>query len=246
MKLLAYLLTPIYLLSFGLVLLVFQPMQWLAFNLFGYRAQQRMVYALNWGLMRCIHVLGGRVDFRLNTAQLPTGRPYIFAANHQSMNDIPAMIWFLRKYRPVFIAKQELSKGIPSISYNYKCGGAVGINRKDPAQAIAAISALGQRAARTGESVCIFPEGSRSRDGQLRTFHSGGMAALLEQMPEAVVVPICIENSWKLVRHGFWPIPLGIRLRWTSLEPIACAGKSVDEVMELLKSRIAAAQEQQD
>lgn len=240
-KIIAYFLTPFYLLSFGLVLLIFQPLQWLAFNIFGYRAQQWMVYRLNWGLMRCIHVMGSRLDFKLNKAKIPANKPLIFAANHQSMNDIPAMIWFLRVYRPLFIAKKELSKGIPSISYNYKCGGAIGINRKDPVQARQAIEALGQRVAQSGESVCIFPEGTRSRDGQLKPFQPGGIKTLLQAIPDAVIIPIHIQNSWKLVQDGFWPVPLGIRLRWQMLEPIDCTSLTGEEAVAQLESQMQAA-----
>lgn len=243
-KIIAYFLTPFYLLSFGLVLLLFQPLQWLAFHVFGYKAQQGMVYRLNWGLMRCIHIMGGRVDFRLDTARIPADKPLIFAANHQSMNDIPAMIWFLRQYRPVFIAKQELSKGIPSISYNYKCGGAIGINRKDSVQARQAIEALGKRVAGTGESVCIFPEGTRSRDGQLKAFQPGGIKTLLQAVPDAVIIPIHIQNSWKLVQDGFWPVPVGIHLRWQMLSPIACGGLSGEEAVAQLESQMQTASAQ--
>jgi 1-acyl-sn-glycerol-3-phosphate acyltransferase len=243
-KIIAYFLTPFYLLSFGLVLLLFQPLQWLAFHVFGYKAQQGMVYRLNWGLMRCIHIMGGRVDFRLDTARIPADKPLIFAANHQSMNDIPAMIWFLRQYRPVFIAKQELSKGIPSISYNYKCGGAIGINRKDSVQARQAIEALGKRVASTGESVCIFPEGTRSRDGQLKAFQPGGIKTLLQAVPDAVIIPIHLQNSWKLVQDGFWPVPVGIHLRWQMLSPIACGGLSGEEAVAQLESQMQTASAQ--
>ena len=237
-RLISYLLTPFYLLGFGLVLLVFQPLQWLAFNLIGYRAQQWMVYRLNWGLMRCIHIMGGRLDFSLDKAKIPANKVLIFAANHQSMNDIPAMIWFLRQYRPLFIAKKELSKGIPSISYNYKCGGAIGINRKDPVQAREAIEALGQRVASTGESVCIFPEGTRSRDGQLKPFQPGGIKTLLQAVPDAVIIPIYVQNSWKLMQDGFWPVPVGIPLRWQMLEPINCRDLSGEEVVAQLESQM--------
>jgi 1-acyl-sn-glycerol-3-phosphate acyltransferase len=237
-KFFGFIFTPLYLVCFGLVLVFFQPIQWLMFNTLGYKAQQQVVYVMNWCLMRCIHVMGGRIWFKINVSKLPTGRVLIFAANHQSMNDIPAMIWFLRKFRPVFVAKQELSKGIPGISYNYKCGGAVGINRKDSQQAREAIAILGKRIAESGESVCIFPEGTRSRDGNLRKFQPGGIKVLLEYNHDAVIIPIYIQNSWKLVRWGFKPIPFGIKLRWDMLEPVDCRDKSADQAVEELEMRI--------
>ncbi len=239
-KLLGYIFTPLYLLFFGLTLVVFTPIQWLAFNLLGYKAQQQVVYLMNWGLMRCIHWVGGSIHFELRKGELPGGASYIFAANHQSMNDIPAMIWFLRDFAPVFIAKKELSRGVPGISYNYHCGGAVGIDRKDPAQAREAIADLAKRCVLTGESICIFPEGTRSRDGQLKVFQAGGIKTILQHLPDAVVVPIAIENSWKLVKYKFWPIPFGVPLRWTMLEPIPCTGLDGEEVTRRVEAAIAA------
>jgi len=48
-------------------------------------------------------------------------------------------------------------------------------------------------------SAMIFPEGTRSADGVVRTFQSAGMAMLLKKCPEALIVPVAINNSWKMV-----------------------------------------------
>lgn len=238
-KFFGYLLTPLYLLCFGLNLLVFDLLQRLAYRMYGYAAQQQMVYGLNWVAMRCIHILGGSLEWDWNKVTPPAGRKIIFVANHQSMNDIPPMIWFLRKYRPIFIAKKELAKGIPSISYNYQCGGAVAIDRKDGVQARNAIMGLGKRLQVENISVCIFPEGTRARDGQLKKFQSGGLKTLLAEVPEAVIVPIAIANSWKLVRYGFWPIPAGIKIKFRVLAAIDATNRSADELIEQAHEQIS-------
>ena len=113
--------------------------------------------------------MGDTVTFT-NKQNLPVGRPIIFIANHQSMYDIPVMIWFLRKYHAKFISKIELTKGIPSISYNLRHGGAANIDRKDPRQSITEIAALGTRMKEKKWSAMIFPEGTRSKDGTVKTF----------------------------------------------------------------------------
>jgi len=238
-KAIGYVLTPFYLLCFGLDLLVFDLFQRVAYNTFGYAAQQKMVYGLNWVALRCIHLLGGSLVWNWNQVKIPANRKLIFVANHQSMNDIPPMIWFLRKFHPIFIAKKELAKGIPSISYNYKCGGAVAIDRKDGAQARAAIMGLSQRLKDENISVCIFPEGTRARDGQLKKFQAGGLKTILAEVPDAVVVPIAIANSWKLVRYGFWPIPAGIRLQFCVLPYIDATNSTAEEVIEEAHQRIS-------
>ncbi len=237
-KAIGYFLTPFYLLSFGITLLIFDVFQRLAWSIGGYAAQQNAVYWLNGTLMRLIHILGGRISFDFSPENLPTGKKLIFVANHQSMNDIPPMIWHFRKYAPIFIAKKELEKGVPSISYNYKRRGVIAIDRKDGGQARAAIMALGERLKNENISVCIFPEGTRARDGKLKPFQSGGIKTLLTQVPDAVLVPVVVANSWKMVQYGFWPIPAGIHLRFKVLEPLHVQGISADAALETVRNRI--------
>jgi 1-acyl-sn-glycerol-3-phosphate acyltransferase len=238
-KVIGYFLTPIYLLSFGITLLIFDVFQRIAWTLGGYSAQQNAVYWLNGTLMRLTYVLGGRISFDFSPVNLPAGKKFIFVANHQSMNDIPPMIWHFRKYAPIFIAKKELERGVPSISYNYKRGGVIAIDRKDGGQARAAIMALGERLKNENISVCIFPEGTRARDGKLKPFQSGGVKTLLAQVPDAVLVPVVVANSWKMVQYGFWPIPAGIHLRFKVLEPLDAQGLSADAALETIRNRIA-------
>lgn len=132
-KLLAYPLSSIYFLCFGLTLLVFHPIQWISFNIFGYGVHKKSVDILNLCLTRCTHILGTRYSFS-NPHDIRTDVPSIIVANHQSMSDIPPIIWFMRKYHPKFISKKELGKGIPSVSYNLKYGGSVLIDRKTRSQ----------------------------------------------------------------------------------------------------------------
>jgi 1-acyl-sn-glycerol-3-phosphate acyltransferase len=98
-------------LFFGLAVLAFHPIQWLCFNLFGYKAHKDSVDVLNWLLMRCLNILGTRFTFNVD-GDIPKNVPLIIVSNHQSMWDIPPIIWHLRKLHPAFISKKELGKGI--------------------------------------------------------------------------------------------------------------------------------------
>ncbi|MEZ4902423.1 MAG: lysophospholipid acyltransferase family protein [Spirosomataceae bacterium] len=118
-------------------------------------------------------ILGTRLRF-YEKAEIPTDRPVIFVANHQSMFDIIGMIWFLRKNYPIFVSKIELAKGIPSISYNLQKSGSALIDRQDGKQAILEIAKLGKLIEETKFSAAIFPEGTRSRTGELKPFAVGG------------------------------------------------------------------------
>lgn len=218
-KFFGYLLTPLFYLSFGLSLLVFHPLQWLAHRFFGYAAHKKVVDLLNFFLTYSQLWLFNSIKFK-NEFKLPTDRPIIFAANHQSLFDIPTLIWFLRKHHAKFISKIELTKGIPSISINLRVGGGANINRKDNKQAISELIKLGTRMQANSWSAVIFPEGTRAKDGKIKTFQFGGIATLLKSAPDALVVPIAIENSWKIVRYGSYPLTTGNAIKWTVLKPI--------------------------
>jgi 1-acyl-sn-glycerol-3-phosphate acyltransferase len=225
-----YILSPIHYLLFGLLLAIFHPIQWICFNSFGYKAHKWSVDTLNFFLVSSYYVLGNTVKFT-NKQNLPIGRPIIFIANHQSLYDIPAMIWFLRKYHAKFISKIELAKGIPSISYNLRHGGAANIDRKDPRQSIVEIAKLGTRMKENKWSAMIFPEGTRAKDGAVKTFHVGGIATLLKKCPEALIVPIAINNSWKMVRYGTYPLNTFISMTWEVLKPIEPEKRPLEDVV---------------
>ena len=229
-KLLGYVFSPLFYLAFFLSLVVFHPIQWVCYRFFGYRAHKVSVDILNFFLTYSDLFLLSSVSFK-NEQELPTDRPIIFVSNHQSMYDIPALIWFLRKYHVKFISKIELTKGIPSISFNLKYGGGANIDRKDSKQAISEIIKLGRRMKENTWSTMIFPEGTRSKDGHLKPFQVGGIATLLKVVPNALIVPIAIENSWKIVKYGTYPLRVGEQLRWTVLTPIEPAGKLPENVV---------------
>jgi 1-acyl-sn-glycerol-3-phosphate acyltransferase len=229
-KLIGYLLTPIFYLSFGLFLALFHPIQWICYKVFGYSAHKWSVDVLNFFLTYSQITLLNGVSFK-NNQKLPTDRPIIFVANHQSMYDIPSLIWFLRKHHPKFISKIELTKGIPSISFNLKYGGGANIDRKDSKQSISEIIKLGRRMNENNWSTVIFAEGTRAKDGKMKPFQVGGIATLLKIVPTAIIVPVAIENSWKIVRNGTYPLNALLPLKWTVLTPIERGDKNAEELV---------------
>jgi len=216
-KIVDYLLSSIYLLYFGLVLCVFHVAQVVAFNLLGRPAHKKTVDWMNASIAYGWYLTGSTIDFR--QIQLPTDRPIIFVANHQSMFDISPIIWFLRRYTPTFVSKIELAHGIPGVSYNLRKSGAALIDRKDSKQAIVEIARLGKLIQQHNYSAMIFPEGTRSRSdsGQMRPFISGGVAMLLKRAP------------LRSFSHMSWQVLAGI-------EP---AGHTPDEVVRLSQEAIA-------
>ena len=236
-KIISYPISLIAVLLFLVVILLFHPVQWICLKAFGYQAHKKSVDYLNFCLLKVGHLLGTTFDFQ-NRHLVPQGVPIIFVANHQSLYDIIAIIWFLRKHHPKFVSKKELGKGIPSVSFNLRHGGSVLIDRKDPKQAIPVIKKLGKYIEDHNRSAVIFPEGTRSRTGSPKPFAQSGLKILCKYAPLAYVVPISINNSWKMVKYGFFPLGLGNRLTFTVHEPISVANVPFEELMQRTESVI--------
>ncbi|MDV7186776.1 lysophospholipid acyltransferase family protein [Lutibacter sp. TH_r2] len=236
-KFLAYIPSAIYQLSFAVLLLIFHPIQWLCLKIGGYKAHKKSVDALNFFIVYSLYFLGTKISFK-NNHRIPENVPLIIVSNHQSMNDIPAIIWFLRKYHPKFVAKKELGKGIPSISFNLKHGGSVLIDRKDAKQAITEIAKLGKYIEANNRSAVIFPEGTRSRNGVPKRFSPNGLKMLVKYAPSAYVLPITVNNSWKFLKYGGFPNELGVNLTFDVHEPIKADSMKFDELFESVEASI--------
>ena len=222
---------------FGLCLVIFHPIQWICFNVFGYQAHKKSVDYLNFFLVRCTNILGTTYRFE-NLNSIPKNVPLIVVANHQSMYDIIAIIWYMRRYHCKFVSKKELGSGIPSVSYNLRHGGSVLIDRKDPKQAIPTIKGLSEYIEKNTRSAVIFPEGTRSKTGKPKEFAQSGLKILCKYAPSAYVVPISINNSWKMVRFGAFPMGLGNRLTFTIHEPMAVKDYAFEELIQKTEAAV--------
>ncbi len=237
-KLLAYPLTTLYFICFGLTLVIFHPIEWFCHRVFGYKALKKSVDALQFCLMRCLNVLGTRFTFN-NPHQISTDRPLIIVSNHQSMYDISPIMWYMRKHHVKFVAKKELGKGFPSVSYNLRHGGSVLIDRKNPRQALPAMMKFGEYIEDTKRAAVIFPEGTRSKDGNPRPFKTKGLEVLLKKVPSALIVPITVNNSWKMLRYGKFPMGIGNHIKFTVHKPLEIANfTNRDELLQEVENTI--------
>lgn len=208
-----------FLTAFGLLLLLFDVAQRAA-RLFGRRPHEYVVGALQWALVRSFRICGTRITIVRSPQVLPH-TPYLIIANHQSMFDVPIFGALFFTNFPKYVSKQSLAKWIPSISYNLRRGGNALIDRGDPEQAVGAIEALAAQVRERGVSAVIFPEGTRARRGELGKFRRRGTLALLDAAPDTAVVPVCIDQSWRLLQHNLTPVPFGTRVRVWIGDPIA-------------------------
>lgn len=230
-KLISYPFSILFYFFFSLWLIIFHPIQWVCYNVFGYNAHRWSVAILNWFLVRTTHILGTTYSIK-GFENVPNNVPVIIVSNHQSLYDIPPYIWFLRKLHPKFISKKELGKGIPSVSYNLRYGGSALIDRKDPKQALPEIKKVAEYINSNNYSVVIFPEGTRSKTGKPKEFATNGLKMLYKFAPDAYFLPITINNSWKMTRYGQFPLGLGNRLEYIIHEPLKISDYSFEEIFE--------------
>ncbi|WGH74554.1 lysophospholipid acyltransferase family protein [Tenacibaculum tangerinum] len=240
MKALSYILSSIFALVFFSLLLIFHPLQWLGLHLFGQKGHQKVVNIMNWFLIKSLLILGIRVQVE-NKHHLPENTTLIFVANHQSTFDIPPIIWYFRKHNPKFVSKKELGKGIPSISFNLKHGGAALIDRKDAKQALSELAKFAKRINKNKWSAAIFPEGTRSRTGKPKSFSVNGLKMIAKYNPEGYVVPLSINNSWKVFKYGKFPLGLGSPIKITTHQPIKVNSLPFDELVAKTEAAVKSA-----
>jgi 1-acyl-sn-glycerol-3-phosphate acyltransferase len=153
---------------------------------------------------------------------LPDG-PLIFACNHESALDILALLSVLpRAVR--FVAKRELFE-IPIFGWYMRIGGHIEVDRQHHAQAIASLKAAG-RTIRAGTSLIVFPEGTRSKDGQIHPFKKGPFVVAMEA--GVPVVPVAISGAGGITPKKQIAVHPGtIRIALADpVDPRACADRT--------------------
>ncbi len=120
----------------------------------------------------------------------------LFVANHQGLFDILALIGYLGK--PIgFIAKKETKK-LPIVSTWMELIHCVFIDRSDRRQAVKAIS-QGITYLKSGHSIVVFPEGTRSRGSNLNEFKSGSLR--LATKAKVPIVPVAINGTYQMMEQ---------------------------------------------
>ncbi len=140
----------------------------------------------------------------ISGTSLESNRCYVFMSNHQSLYDIPALIQSLPG-QARFLAKRSLFQ-IPIFGWALKAGGFVSIDRKDRSRASESFADAVDRL-KSGSSAVVFPEGTRSLDGELLPFERGGF--LLAIKSGAKIVPVGIQGSLQVRSRDSWVVRPG-------------------------------------
>ena len=172
---------------------------------------------------------GARV--RVHGAEhLRDGESYVFLSTHQSYMDIPAMLGYIPAQLRI-AAKREVFL-IPFLGWHMRRAGHISINRGATAEAVEALRRAASEV-RRGQSVFLFPEGTRSRDGALQPFKKGGFKFALEaRLP---VVPVTIVGTRQVLPRDsitFRPGDVDMYLD----PPIPTAGLADEDLPALMRA----------
>ncbi|MGD1839849.1 MAG: lysophospholipid acyltransferase family protein [Thermonemataceae bacterium] len=242
-KIIDWLFTIVFAPTFLLILVIFHPFLML-FSLFPYRIYALAPNALMWTLTKSLWLTAStyRIKGKSYLKKIPKGRPLIIISNHQSMLDIPAIgTALLRTHHVKFISKKSLAKNVPSISWNLRHGKHALIDRKDRLGSLQAIKNFAKEVIEYNFAACIFVEGTRSRDGQLSPFKIAGFETLLKEVPNALVLPIAVDNFWRITRYKMQPVESFLPLRLHILTPIEPQAQTAKEVLTHCEKQIKAA-----
>lgn len=151
----------------------------------------------------------------------------VYAANHTSYMDTPVVFSAL-PFQFRILAKKELWS-MPFIGWYLNRSGQIPIETENPRAALSSLSA-GVKALRLGMPLFVFPEGSRTPNGDLQAFLSG--AAFLAIRAQVPLVPVALSGVYDLLpihTHHFYPGDLKL----TAGEPIDTTGMTLRQADEL-------------
>jgi 1-acyl-sn-glycerol-3-phosphate acyltransferase len=112
------------------------------------------------------------------------------------------------------------------------------IDRKNRSQSVKEILLLGKHIEANNYAACIFPEGTRTKNGALKSFMPAGIASLLRTAPSALIVPFAIDGNYEIMKNGYFPMTLGCHLKLTALEPIEPKGLDTTEMTKNIENLI--------
>ena len=137
-------------------------------------------------------VTGVKVDIH-GLEHVDKNGQYIIVSNHTSAFDIPVIMWGY-PYSMVMLSKKAL-KYIPLFGWAMWTSGSIFVDRKNHSSALSTMNQTVEKLKKSKSSICIFPEGTRSLDGKVRSFKKGAfMLSLNSGIP---ILPAIIEGAFE-------------------------------------------------
>ena len=162
---------------------------------------------------------------------------YIFACNHASGYDIPLAFAGL-PYWLISIAKIEL-KSVIILGWVMKTAGHIFVDRKRSDNAMAALERSKRSLINNPRSILLFPEGTRTLDGNLGVFKRGGLTLSIDT--NIPIVPVGLVGTFGLLKKGTWSFknqPLEIRIG-NPIDPKIFQGKTKNILAEHVRNQVS-------
>jgi 1-acyl-sn-glycerol-3-phosphate acyltransferase len=137
-----------------------------------------------------LRMFGARLDVR---GHVPAGR-FLVVSNHQSTADVAILPWALRPLNLKFVAKDQLGRYIPTVSMALTRWGSALISRQATRRDFARLKLMARDLAYWDGSVVVFPEGTRSRDGQLLPYKVAAVR-IVAQGSGLPILPVVIDGT---------------------------------------------------
>ena len=184
--------------AIGLVLIIGDPIQRVLFALLPLFGRHSLRIQASWFrlwaniMLQSVRIFCG-VRFR-PLPSVPGDSGVLVLMNHQSILDIPYLAACLDENYPVFVTRRRYAKGIPLVSNMLRL---YKFPLVDPVRfSVSQLNALTETAANVRYPMAIFPEGSRTRDGEIRKFRTAGVNAILSSRPWSVHLVI-VDGLWE-------------------------------------------------
>ena len=176
--------------SFGVAVILFSP--------FDYKKGRILGFIVKYWAKSIFKTMNINVRV-IGLDKLDRNADYIFAPNHASSLDIPLILGFL-PFWIVPISKIEL-KWIPFLGWAMQAAGHVFVDRRDHEKAMLSIDKIKNSLLKNPRSILIFPEGSRTNDGKVNQFKTGGLSIGIST--KISIVPVAIEGTFdSLSKHS--------------------------------------------
>lgn len=197
-------------------------------------------------IARMIFVLGGFfADCRVGVER-PAGkelpRQFLLLSNHQSLLDIPVLLYAFTDFGLRFVGKKELFRYILLVSAIFRVQRHAKIDRKgDFANTMREMERMARMCGRMGLSPVVFPEGTRSRTGVLGPFHSGAVRTILRTLP-IPVVSVATDGGYQAatLRQFMTNLEhLRYRVKVLSVYPAPRSKREIDDLLAESRAEIS-------
>jgi len=165
--------------------------------------------------------------------QLDPKKNYVFMGNHQSYADIFLLLSVIDK-RFLFMAKEELFK-IPVFGFGIKAIGLIPINRGESRDALKSLFEAAKKI-QEGYSVLLFPEGTRSPDGEMLPFKRGAFTLAVRTGHN--IAPFILEGTKEVLPKGSFIFKPFRKVRMRFLETVSPEGVKDRELLQIIRERM--------